>query len=166
MAICLAHFAGPPSSGSLGEAMGLWRLGPFRKHRDFPVRNYLEIFEMLLVAGADPNQPLRFGYRILHDVVTTGVMWGESVMSETVRCRFAELLIDHGAELDVVDDLLQATPLGWAVRWGKTRLAKLLLDRGADLNLAGAPWATPLAWAEKKNRRTLAKLLADRGARP
>ncbi|MGA7524889.1 MAG: hypothetical protein WBW84_20735 [Acidobacteriaceae bacterium] len=35
------------------------------------------------------------------------------------RARFAAMLIDHGARLDLRDDLLKSTPLGWACRWGR-----------------------------------------------
>ena len=120
---------------------------------------------MLLDAGVDPNEPQRFGYRILHDVATAGVCWGQPIMTEPERCVFAEILIDYGAELNVIDELLQSTPLGWAVRWGKQELATLLLDRGADPNLAGEAWATPLAWAQKKGHGEIEALLRDRGAR-
>ena len=71
-------------------------------------------------------------------------------MTEPERIAFATILLDHGADLNVIDELLQSTPLGWAVRWGKHELARLYLERGADPMLAGAEWATPLAWAQKK----------------
>ena len=54
----------------------------------------------------------------------------------------------------MIDDLLQSSPLGWAVRWGKYELSRLYLERGADPTLAGAEWATPLAWAEKRDMMT------------
>lgn len=66
---------------------------------------------------------------------------------------FAAALPDAGARLDVRDDLLKSTPLGWACRWGKAPLVRLLLERGADPVEADAdPWATPLGWAKKMGR--------------
>ena len=55
-------------------------------------------------------------------------------MTESERVAFATILLDYGADLDVMDELLQSTPLGWAARWGKYDLARLYLERGAD------PW--------------------------
>jgi ankyrin repeat protein len=59
----------------------------------------------------------------------------------------------------VIDELLQSTPLRWAIRWERYELAQLYLDRGADPELAGADWATPLAWADKKSNPNLTNLI-------
>jgi ankyrin repeat protein len=60
------------------------------------------------------------------------------------------MLIDHGGRLDVRDELLQSTPLGWACRWGHKELVELLLQRGAPVREEDAEvWATPEAWAQK-----------------
>ena len=53
------------------------------------------------------------------------------------------MLLNHGADLNALEDKLKSTPLGWAARFGQKKLAKFLLECGADPNLAGAPWATP-----------------------
>ena len=42
------------------------------------------------------------------------------------------MLPDAGARTDVRDDLLQNTPLGWACRWGCTKIVRELLDRGVE----------------------------------
>jgi ankyrin repeat protein len=66
------------------------------------------------------------------------------------RLRFATMLLDAGAHLDIRDHLLDSTPLGWACRWGRVELVELMLDRGADPVEADTPaWARPMAWAEK-----------------
>jgi ankyrin repeat protein len=78
---------------------------------------------------------------------------------------FARVLLDAGARLDIRDDLLRSTPLGWACRWGRAGLVKLLLERGADPIEEGAePWATPLAWAEKMGRDEILLLPRHAGA--
>jgi ankyrin repeat protein len=78
------------------------------------------------------------------------------------RARFAAMLIDHGARVDLRDDLLQSTPLGWACRWGQREreLVELLIHHGAQVREKDAkPWATPEAWARKMNHdETLAVL--------
>jgi ankyrin repeat protein len=62
--------------------------------------------------------------------------------------------------MDVRDDVLRSTPLGWACRWGRTAMVRVLLDRGADPVEADAEeWARPRAWAEKMGRKEVLSLL-------
>ncbi len=143
----------------LEQPLRLWRTNPHRKFRDFDRAVYPEIFRMILDRGVSPNLVGRFGYRLAHRMAACGVVWGQPIMTEPERIAFATILLDHGADLDVIDDLLLSSPLGWAARWGKRDLARLYLDRGADPTLAGAEWATPLAWAEKKGHDDIADLI-------
>jgi len=64
-------------------------------------------------------------------------------------------LVDHGADIDAIDDEYRSTPLGIAARWGRRELVSFLLDAGADPTLAGATWATPIAWAERKGHQMI-----------
>ena len=114
---------------------------------------------MILERGVDPNLAGRFGYRLAHRLAACGVVWNEPIMSEAERVAFATVLLEHGADLNVVDELLQSSPLGWAARWGRYDLARLYLEQGADPILAGEEWATPLAWAEKKSNTDIADLI-------
>ena len=85
-------------------------------------------------------------------------------VTEEEAARFALALLERGARMDVRDDILKSTPLGWACRWGRVSVAKALLERGADPVEADAePWARPRAWAEKKG--TLRHLDATQRAR-
>lgn len=145
--------------GLLEQPLRLWRTNPHRKFRDFDRSVYPEIFRMILDHGVNPNIVGRFGYRLAHHLVASGVAWNEPIMTEEERVTFGEILCDHGADLNVIDELLQSTPLGWAARWGKYELARLYLDRGADPTLAGEEWATPLAWAQKKGHDDIADLI-------
>jgi ankyrin repeat protein len=73
---------------------------------------------------------------------------------------FAQALLDAGARMDVRDDTLKSTPLGWACRWGRLAVVRLLLDRGADRVEADAEeWATPRAWARKMGHRDIVALV-------
>ena len=161
--MCLRQLEWAPDDsrwfGLLEQPLRLWRTHPHRRFRDFDRTVYPEIFRMILDHGVSPNLVGRFGYRLAQDLAACGVVWGEVIMTESERVAFATILLDYGADLDVMDELLQSTPLGWAARWGKYDLARLYLERGADPTLAGAEWATPLAWAEKKGYEDIADLI-------
>ncbi len=110
----------------------------------------------LLKHGIDPNVA-RYGQTCLHFAAAY-----HGSVSEEDRARFAAMLIDAGARLDVRDDLLQSTPLGWACRWGRTKLVETLLARGAPVEEPDAEaWATPQAWARKMGRAAILEMLAD-----
>jgi ankyrin repeat protein len=109
---------------------------------------YLGCFRLLLErAGASVTG--RFGLTILHDLAAVS-----EHMAEEERVAFGVELLEAGALMDIRDELLKSTPLGWACRWGRTGLVQLLLERGADpVESDAEPWATPRAWAEKMGRR-------------
>jgi ankyrin repeat protein len=128
----------------------LWRPLPGHTARpDF--QRYLECLRLILERG-DANAPGSFGRTLLHDLAARG--------DADEQFAFATLLLDAGAKVDVRDDLLKSTPLGWACRWGRVELVRLLLDRGADPVEADAePWAAPRAWAEAKKQAAVIALL-------
>ncbi len=64
----------------------------------------------------DPNVSLFFKRTILHDVIAAGA----NAPAEA-RLAFATAVLDAGARLDIRDELLASTPLGWACRWGLDR---------------------------------------------
>jgi ankyrin repeat protein len=109
----------------------------------------------LLQHGIDANVSSRMGQTVLH---FTAAHHGK--LSDAARVRFAGMLLDHGATLDIRDDLLRSTPLGWACRWGRTGLVKLLIERGAPVHEPDAePWATPEAWARKMKHDAVLAIL-------
>ena len=112
-------------------------------------KNYLTA-RFLLERGMSPNHMNWRGFTLLHDMAHTG---------DIAKAR---LLIEHGADLNPIDDEYRATPLGYAARWGHVEIVKLLLDCGADRNKAGAPWSTPLAWARRKNHDEVELFLETR----
>jgi ankyrin repeat protein len=119
---------------------------PIRGAGGDPTRNegHFASMELLLRHGIDANVA-RMGQTALHFTAAR-----HSGLSGPERARFAAMLIEHGARLDLRDDLLRSTPLGWACRWGRVELGELLVARGAVVNEADAePWATPRAWARK-----------------
>jgi ankyrin repeat protein len=94
----------------------------------------------------DPNHMNWHRFTLLHHMAADG---------ELAK---AKLLLDHGADIDAIDDEYRSTPLGIAARWGRKELAELLLERGADPTGAGAAWAIPSVWAERKGHVAVAEV--------
>jgi ankyrin repeat protein len=110
--------------------------------------------EAILRHGVDPNIS-RYHQTPLHFTAA----WHSGLSGED-RARFAANLLDHGASLNVRDDLLKSTPLGWACRWGRRELVELYLRRGAPAREVDAEaWATPEAWARKMNHPAILEVL-------
>jgi ankyrin repeat protein len=101
---------------------------------------HYDIGALLLTRGMNPNHMTWHRTTLLHDMAWEGDV------------RKLSLLLDHGADIDAVDDEFRSTPLGFAARWGRREIVVHLIERGADPNKSGAPWATPLAWAQKKGQ--------------
>jgi ankyrin repeat protein len=119
----------------------------------------LRCLELLMRHGVDPNVS-RMGQTALHFTAAR-----HGVPDEADRVRFAAMLINYGARLDLRDDLLKSTPLGWACRWGREELVELLIGRGASVNEPDAePWATPQAWAMKMGHAAIERRLRAAGA--
>jgi ankyrin repeat protein len=119
--------------------------------------SYVECFRLILERCSANIPHPRISRTILHDVAAA-----RSRVPDEAVVAFATLLLDAGARLDVRDELLKSTPLGWACRWGRIDLVRLLLARGADPVEADAePWATPIAWAETKSHPLIAELLVS-----
>ena len=115
---------------------------------------HIEAFRLVL-DRCDPNVRSRRGTTLVHEVAASrgGLTAGD-------RIAYTTLLLDRGARLDIRDDLLQSTPLGWACRWGRPEMVKLLLERGADpIEASTEPWATPAAWARKTGNTGIEALL-------
>ncbi len=68
-------------------------------------------------------------------------------------------VLDHLRASGAYEDI-RSTPLGWAAKFCRTRMAEFLLRRGAKLNHPDdAPWATPLAWASRRGHHEVVELL-------
>lgn len=113
---------------------------------------HYEIASFLLKGGMNPNHRNWREFTLLHDMAFTGDI------------PKARLLLDHGADINAIDEEYSSTPLGYAARWGRREMTAFLLDSGADPNKAGAPWAMPLAWARKKGHVEIEADLRKAGA--
>jgi hypothetical protein len=147
---------------ALEQPLRIWAHG--KTGNDWDRSTYLECFRLLLercdanIRGRPQDQG-QFGLTILHSVAGSR----EHVTADECVA-FATMLLDAGARVDVRDNLLKSTPLGWACRWGRVELVKLLLDRGADpAEVDAEPWARPRAWAEKLARAEIVAVLEQYG---
>jgi hypothetical protein len=108
----------------------------------------------ILLPRVDLNLVRRMGATILHFAAA------RQGTTQAERARFVAMLLDHGAKMDLRDDLLQSTPLGWACRWGHKPMVELLIARGAPVIEPDAePWAQPLAWAFKMEHTEIVEVL-------
>jgi len=139
-----------------------WNLmRPLGEHPEADRPRYLKCFQ-LMVERAGANAPAPYGRSILHDICAA---WPRETSTAEERLALATILLDAGARLDLRDDLLKSTPLGWACRWGRLELVKLFLERGADpQELDAEPWATPRAWAKKMGQVEILAVLEGRFA--
>ncbi|HSA56705.1 MAG TPA: ankyrin repeat domain-containing protein [Gemmatimonadaceae bacterium] len=148
--------AGPARDGRHDIIAMLMRLGarvpPVSKWAPYYYFKHEATAAFLLEQGMDPNHMNWHRFTLLHHMAAEGEL-GK-----------ARLLLDHGADIDLIDDEYRSTPLGVAARRGQSGLVELLLGRGADPTAAGAPWATPLAWATRKGHDRVADLLRAGGA--
>lgn len=98
-----------------------------------------ELTEFLFQRGMNPNFRNWLGITPLHRFAERGDLDN------------AGIFLDHGADIDAIDEQHCTTPLGWAARAGKTEMVHFLLGKGANPDLpADKPWARPRAWAEKR----------------
>ena len=130
--------------GAQAPATSKWARFYYFKHDD--------IAAFLMERGMSPRHRTWHGVTLLHDMAQHGDL------------AKARLLLDHGAELDAVEEEYRSTPLGLAARWGRRPLVELLLSRGANPSAAGAVWSTPLAWARKYGHAEVERMLAAAGA--
>jgi hypothetical protein len=135
----------------------LWR--PLPGHEDYNAQQKAECYEcfQLILARCGPHhRAADYGQTMVHETVSR---------DHGVGVQLATILLDAGARLDIRDNLLKSTPLGWACRWGRVEMVKLFLARGADpVEPDAEPWATPRAWAEKMRHPEIVELLSS--ARP
>jgi len=146
-----------PAKGNHGEMIELLmsygaKVPDILKWTQFYYFERFDAAEFIMQKGMNPNVMSWQHVTILHDMAQKGFI------------DKAELLIKYGANLNLIDEAFQSTPLGLAARWGHIEMVKYLIKQGADPNKAGASWATPLTWAKKKGHVDIERILIDAGA--
>ena len=146
-------------------------------------RNTLEIVRLLIKNGANVRNTLKLNTAVgtitLPEIrgrpSAAGMVDGASPLHAaciTGLRDVAELLIEHGAEVNCTDSS-HRTPLMETIGHDcpepvSLGVAQLLLASGADPNVLGpreTPWMRPLKLAIDRKRYHLARLLVDYGAR-
>ncbi len=143
----------------LMEPLYFWHHIPwlYAGNKDFDRTTYLTCFRLML-QQCEPNVIGSFGRTVLHEVAAM-----RDHITEEETAPFAEALLNAGAKVGRRDDILKSTALGWACRWGRSRVAALMLEHGADpVEEDAEPWARPRAWAEKHGHAQVVELLSLR----
>lgn len=106
------------------------------------------ITELLFAHGMNPNHRDWLEATPLHELARRGDLGN------------AELFLDHGANVNAVEEDQRSTPLGWAAKSGQLDMAKFLLKRGAREDLPVEPaWARPVEWARRRGHDAIVQLL-------
>jgi truncated hemoglobin YjbI len=118
----------------------------------------VEVVELLLTLGADPNAIDQAGHAPLYGVGNgCGVPGGGELVRALARA---------GANLDAQDGVKHCTALHMAARRGNVEVAEALLDCGANLEARDSKGETPLRRAVNCGKISLVTLLLERGADP
>ncbi|MCY4532954.1 MAG: ankyrin repeat domain-containing protein [Gammaproteobacteria bacterium] len=159
----------------------------FEEERQKTPANALEIIDILIEAGADPNA-LCYTYRGGPGENTIGLMTSSGHPREAgLTMAMTSAMIAAGAEADEqyrllvqaydavrdhrplvidVDAALPGEALLGASMLGEEQLVKAFLDAGVDVNFKSATNTTALHQAAIGGYRSLVELLLDRGADP
>jgi ankyrin repeat protein len=103
----------------------------------------------LMERGLDPNRPNWLGITLLHRCAAKP------------NIEVAQVCLDFGADINVMETDFSATPLAAAARTGKKEMVEWLLTKGADPNLPhDEPWARPVEWAKRKGHDEIVDILS------
>ena len=112
----------------------------------------IEVAELLIINRGNLNSYDEYGITLLCKTAGTN------------RCDIAELLIDHGADVNQPDDVMGWTPCFVASWFNEVEMLKLLISKGADVNVMDPFGKMPLSVAVLKNHEQIVSVLLNYGA--
>lgn len=116
-------------------------------------RGNIEAVKQHLAAGSDVNKIISKGRTLLH------------IAAENGQKEIVELIIDDGANINVLSVLFKYSPIGLAAQSNQKEIVKLLIAKGANLNTRGIRGRTPLDLAVQANLIEIANLLRKNGGK-
>jgi uncharacterized protein len=120
---------------------------------------YSEVVQMLLLAGARPND---VGPNLKTTALESACCIGPLTNSDSIA--IPQSLIAHGADPNVFNTTEGRPPLTHAAIRGNPRLLKLLLDSGAIVNAIDHDQRTAVSFATLFHRHDNIKILVEHGA--
>ena len=175
------------SSGDFGDYHGHMNITSILGYA--ALYNCVELVEILLDAGADPNWRVsseratalalaahscdEIFYLLLNagaDVNAAGSLNYGTVLEETVgsgNLRRVQDLLNRGADVNVApSEFGHKTPLQWALYYGHEKILTLLIEAGADINAPVSPYSGRTALQEASARGNLdhVRMLLQKGA--
>ena len=117
----------------------------------------IEILQILLNLGANPNKVIKHGKTPLHFVISSGQANFVQQLDNR-QINFVQMLLQHGANPDTRDQYSQ-TPLHWAVNLEDTNFVQMLLNHRANPNASDRYDQVPLHLAINNKENNLAQLL-------
>jgi hypothetical protein len=107
-----------------------------------------EFARWLMERGLDPNRRNWLGITLLHRCAAKGEI-------ET-----AQVCLDFGGDINIVETDSSSTPLACAARAGKKEMVEWLLEKGADPSVPqDEPWARPIEWAKRRGHQEIVQVL-------
>lgn len=116
-------------------------------------RRHADIVQLLLERGSDVDSPVRNILPIFH-----------AVQASELAPRLIQLLIDHGADVQVITGPANMTALHWAAVEGMVHAVDFLIDKGLDVDQRCKRGETALVLAAENGHTTVVKLLLAKGA--
>lgn len=123
--------------------------------------NYDQVKE-LLARGADADTEDISGLEDTSPLLNTRPLLFAIYHGNLQMC---QLLIENGANVNMVQWASRETPLMQAINHGYYRICQLLIAHNANVNAQDKDGWTPLIWAAKKGYSRICQLLSEHGAK-
>jgi ankyrin repeat protein len=124
----------------------------------------VEVVRVLLNCKADVNAQSDEGWTPIH-FVSQGHQ-GTVILNVFQSLRdVAQLLLEHGANVDAEDSSSGQTPLHVTMEYNNAEVVRVLLEHGANVDAEDSSGRTPFQIASAKGYSEIMKLLSEHGAK-